>query len=439
MATVVPDGVDETTKSVFLMKEESGLLGMPSSILNITTATFFKGKVPTEDLKRRITELVQANPWLACRLKKEVDPSDKKKKPAMVFDTQPKREAIVADHYKEYSEADVQGDKKLKLSTIDISQPYQAICKAVGKTAGVHCTGSKCLGKNAPQFRVTVVPSADGGRFALLVSISHVIADGYTYYEILNLLSLNAPMKVLDPVRKSGFTESLKTALGKKEYNFPCCAGYLFNAIGNMMFGSKPKVRAHFIDKGKVAAAKAKEAGGSVPFVSTNDIVTSAFGKLTRTNVLEMAINMRDRLPSYTMADAGNLEWALYFRPKDFATPSLIRQSITTKDGKLGRCCAGSNTKLPGFWGAARKRIAIITNWSSNHTGECVLGNGCTQELHLPIYTMAPLEFGIVFKPTPDTLGLMTWSRHIKKGDFQQGGQGDGVFGELVSDRVFSS
>ena len=48
---------------------------MPSSTLNITTATFFKGKVPSEDLERRITELVQANPWLECRLKKEVGPS----------------------------------------------------------------------------------------------------------------------------------------------------------------------------------------------------------------------------------------------------------------------------------------------------------------------------------------------------------------------------
>jgi hypothetical protein len=410
---------------------------MPSSIFNITTATFFKGKVPTEDLERRITELVQANPWLACRLKKEVDPSDKKKKAAMVYDAQPKREAIVADHFKEYSVADVQGDKKKKLSTIDIGQPYQAICEAVGKTAGVHCTGSKCLGKNEPQFLVTAVPSADGERFALLVSISHVIADGYTYYEVLNLLSLNAPMKVLNPVRKSGFTESLKTTLGRKEYDFPMCAGYICNAIGNMMFGPKPKIHAHFIDKEKVAAVKAKEAaGGPVPFVSTNDIVTSAFGKLTRTNVLEMAINMRDRLPDFTIADAGNLEWAIYFRPQDFATPSLIRQALSSKDGKLGRCCAGSSTELPSFWEAARKRIAIITNWSSNHTGEWVLGDGCTQELHLPIYTTAPLDFGIVFKPTPGTLGLLTWTRHVQKDAFQQG---DGVFGDLVSERIFSS
>jgi len=369
-----------------------------------------------------------------------VDPSDKKKKVAMVYDAQPKLEAIVADHYREYSVADVQGDSTL--SDIDVSQTYEVICKAACKSDAMLVAGSKCVGKNEPQFRVTVVPSADGERFTLLVSISHVIADGYTYYEILNLLSLNAPMKVLNPVRKAGFTQSLEAALGKKESNFPMSPGYMCNAIGNMMFGSKPKIRARFIDQDKVAAVKAREAGSSVPFVSTNDIVTSEFGKLTRTNVLEMAIDMRDRLPGYTKADAGNLEFALYYRPEDFATPSLIRQSISSKDGKLGRCCTGSSTKLPGFWSASRKRIALITNWSSNHSGQCVLGDGCTQELHLPIYTQVPLEAGIVFKPTPGSLGLIHWQRPIKKSALQtsQGDQGgDSIFGELISDRVFSN
>ena len=305
---------EETTKSVFLMSpEESGLLMMPSSLVTILTVTFFKGKVPTEDLKRRITEIVQANPWLACRLKKQMNGEIGKKKPAMVYDTQPSADAIVADHYKEYCAADIQ-DKK-ELADIDVGQPYEAICKAVSKSDAKLSCGGACVGKNHPQFRVTAVPSADGERFALLVSLSHVIADGYTYYEILNLLSLNAPMKALNPIRTPGFSEALKEAVGKDTYDFPGSAGYIFNALGNMLFGSKPKIRAHFIDKDKVAAAKAKEAGGSVPFVSTNDVVTSTFGKLTRTNVLEMAIDMRERLPAFTKVDAGNYEFALYSRP----------------------------------------------------------------------------------------------------------------------------
>eukprot|EP00966_Prymnesium_polylepis_P253697 5863678-Prymnesium_polylepis.1 len=161
MAEVAPAAPSETTTTVFLMSpEESGLLFMPSDILNITTATFFKGKVPTEDLKRRIIEVVQANPWLACRLKKQVDPSDCKKKVAMVYAAQPTPEAIVADHYKEYSVADVQGDTK-NLSAIDVGQSYEAICKAA-KGEFLKTNGKQCIGKNEPQFRVIAVPSTDG-------------------------------------------------------------------------------------------------------------------------------------------------------------------------------------------------------------------------------------------------------------------------------------
>jgi len=281
------------------------------------------------------------------------------------------------------------------------------------------------------------VPSADGERFALLVSLSHVIADGYTYYEILNLLSLQLPMKALNPIRKRDFPTALEAALGKAEYAFPGSAGYMCNALANMIFGATPKIRAHFIDKGKVAAAKAKEqaVGGPVPFVSTNDVVTSAFGKITRANVLEMAIDMRERLPAYTKSDAGNYEFALYYRPVDFATPSQIRQAVMGKDGQYGRRCTGSRSQLPGFWGGAMGRIALITNWSSNHTGEITLGEGCMQELHLPLYSAPPLEAGIVFKPTPSTLGLITFGRHIDAAAFE--GEAS-VFGGLVSNRIFS-
>lgn len=431
MAKVAPDASQEAT-TVFLMSpEESGLLMMPSELLLIATATFFKGTVPSEDLKRRVVEIVQANPWLACRLKKLVN-ADGKKKPAIVYGEKPSPESILAYHYKEYSVADVQGDQK-GLAAIDVSQPYEAICKAVMKSDAKLSCGSKCVGKDEPQFRVTAVPSADGSRFALLISLSHVIADGYTYYEVLNLLSLSAPMKVLNPIRKPGFGPALKAAVGKVEYGFPGSAGYLCNALGNMICGSKPKIRAHWIDKDKVAAAKAKEAGGVVPFVSTNDVVTSVFGRLTRANALEMAIDMRNRLPAYDKADAGNYEFALYYRPADYATPSLVRQAVAGKDGEYGRRCTGSRTKLPGFWGALRGRIAIITNWSSNHSGEIALGDACAQELHLPLYSAPPLDAGIVFRPTPDALGLITFARSIKKGAFQ-----DQIFGELVSDRIFS-
>ena len=48
-------------------------------------------------------------------------------------------------------------------------------------------TGVKAVNKDAVQMKVTIVPDKSpsaGDQWALIVSISHTIADGYTYYEV---------------------------------------------------------------------------------------------------------------------------------------------------------------------------------------------------------------------------------------------------------------
>ena len=47
--------------------------------------------------------------------------------------------------------------------------------------------GVKAVNKDAVQMKVTIVPDENPGageQWALIVSISHTIADGYTYYQV---------------------------------------------------------------------------------------------------------------------------------------------------------------------------------------------------------------------------------------------------------------
>ena len=62
------------------------------------------------------------------------------------------------------------------------TSPGRAICTAYRGTTGV-----KAVNKDAVQMKVTIVPDKSpsaGDQWALIVSISHTIADGYTYYEV---------------------------------------------------------------------------------------------------------------------------------------------------------------------------------------------------------------------------------------------------------------
>ena len=57
----------------------------------------------------------------------------------------------------------------------------------VPRTAYRGTTGVKAVNKGAVQMKVTIVPDKSpsaGDQWALIVSISHTIADGYSYYEV---------------------------------------------------------------------------------------------------------------------------------------------------------------------------------------------------------------------------------------------------------------
>ena len=62
------------------------------------------------------------------------------------------------------------------------------------------CTGVKAVNKDAVQMKVTIVPDKSpsaGDQWALIVSISHTIADGYTYYEVRAPSHLSSPRLAL--------------------------------------------------------------------------------------------------------------------------------------------------------------------------------------------------------------------------------------------------
>ena len=147
------------------------------------------------------------------------------------------------------------------------------------------------------------------------MSISHTIADGYTYYQVYNMLSTSAEIKALSPVRKESFSVDLGGAMGKAESKIYLTASFALNSASSMMFGGAVKSRCRLVDPAMVKGGKAaaKEDGDS-DFVSTNDLLAAAWAKLTRAQLLEMPINLRNRLPGIGDTDAGNYEWAIFYQ-----------------------------------------------------------------------------------------------------------------------------
>ena len=86
---------------------------------------------------------------------------------------------------------------------ISPTTPYETLLESVERTGLAVKPGERLVDQpDEPLFRVTVFPGAEKGSSAVTVDISHVVADGHTYYRIFNMLGQNVPPQTLNVMRK---------------------------------------------------------------------------------------------------------------------------------------------------------------------------------------------------------------------------------------------
>lgn len=110
---------------------------------------------------------------------------------------------------------------------------YEQLVEKIKKTkAHVKEDAFGLMTRGLPYTRVTVAKK-DEANWALIFSISHVVADGYTYNKALCMLSGAAGSEIeseaivpLNPARHREIVANLKGAVGQKEV--PPCSFTLF-------------------------------------------------------------------------------------------------------------------------------------------------------------------------------------------------------------------
>lgn len=396
----------------------------------ISTITFFSGEAPKDAIRARLAAILAKNPWVAGRITRK----SKKERVHLVYDPEPADPSAAITSRGLFLEP----SPSTPLSLLSPEMDYASMHKALHGSLAEVTTGSKCLNKDEALLKLTIVPgSSAAGGFALVFSVSHAIADGHTYYMLFNMVSEANEVVALEPKRKDSFDKELVKAVGEGESKFWQRTSYMMNCIGNIVFGGKAKVAAYLVDPNKVKQEKEKfsSGDGGVGFVSTNDLLTSSFGRMIKARLLEVAVNFRSRL-SPKDTDAGNYEGALYLGNEDFAAPALVRKALSRGDGTYRRCGSEPPRPLPAGCEMARCRFGLITNWAT-FCKDITLGAGCTQTLHLPYFNPAeiPCEVWVVFKPTRDQLAVMVFTRHLELSKIQTNPMS--VLGECVAPAVF--
>ena len=397
--------------SFSLLEKESSrfVLMLPA----LSTITFYKGVPPIEFLQSRIHDIVAENPWLAGRL------VSLKNGLHISCYAEPNRKCLEIFEDRELCE----------------SLEYSQMCSRLRHLAVKE--GNQCMDKDEALFRVVVIVSSPR-HFAIFISFSHILGDGYTFYEIYGMLGEKSIPRamIFERIKSCEFQKSIEERFDG--IRWLQSAGAFVNIILTMLF-RRVSATVHKIEPSWVEKEKAVFACSDVPMISTNDVLTSWFFRLVRCDVGLMALNLRNRLPFCThdhagyrrlqihprcdaflskivpikpgsnltdgMWYAGNYSTSLAFQPADYAAPTLIRRSLSS----LRRAVTAA---LPGFFRSLFCRIAVVSNWASFYRD--VILPGAELGAHLPYADPAAHAFpvAILFRPRMDALALLTLGRY---------------------------
>lgn len=292
--------------------------------------------------------------------------------------------------------------------------PYRQLEKAIAKSSVLVKTGTTCVKKQLPFTKLTLCPNADGSSFAVIFSMSHVVANGNGYYAVQNMLADNSEIFAIDPVRNEAFFKQGPELVGKKEMASMMSTPAILNSIGCMLFGKKPTLHCFLIDEAKLTAAK-EQAKGQAPFISTNDILTSGFGLASCPKMLLMAFDFRGRVEGLSDKNAGNYNGGCLYDKATYSSPAAIRSSLQGKP-PYSRC-----DPLPGAMTRTTCKCSVITNWASMSKGDLTIP-GCTQTLHVPyvVSSEACWDTAVVFKARPGQVAMMMFVKNTSVKELQE-------------------
>jgi len=383
-------------KNLPLLPIESSLLA--KYIIGVSSISFFEGDLQKSKafIEERFKNVCELNPWLLGRL------IDKKSSDLLVLEYDEEiRDEILnkALHY----------NSKNSNLKINSKMDYETILK---QTAPYLVQNPKTIiNTDALVSALVFQPLEDkANEFAMIFSLSHSIVDGHSYYKILNMLFADEKIIALNVERKSNLSTKLKEAVSLSSYNYFASFAHVGNALRGSIFAKKSRASAYYIDDDKINRAKSQKID-TLPFVSSNDIITSGFFSLIGARVGFMAVNFRDKIKGLVQEDAGNYEGAILYDKEIYSSPSLIRKYLSQ-----GIPYPTTSRPLPQFLEALFCKLGLISNWSS-FAKELRVGNA-KQVLHLPLLgniSYSPYDVCIIFRANKDKKGIVLIHKNLSQ------------------------
>jgi hypothetical protein len=429
-----------------LMDSETNML----YVTPIPTVSFYKGDLDSSLISNRLEEILTVNPWLAGRLTRSHDLS---------------LASLHSEHFdrstlsRYYQEIVIDNTKLSKEKRFHETSSLEVLLSHV--ESYFVKKGIDCINKDEVLFKVVVIKvmdnnddNDDGGdvnnndaakgekkkelsiiRTVVLVCMSHVLGDGYTYYNIFSSLDRSKEIVRLNAFRKSDIFLSKMEEIQGSAYMNLLKSPLLFGCfMWNILFASQPtiqfyKVNNEIIKKMKSQFQTSTNDGSMSPslslaitasekkdssFVSTNDILSSWFFQKCQSTYGFIAINARNRIKELGNTLAGKYVTLIFYDPEDYSDPRNIRRSLP----RLSSHKEAGQSKVLSIWDYVKFNVASVTNWATFfHQVEYNIEKN-PFIIHYPLISKKECgtkDFLVIFAPKKDEIGLFLMSRSLNE------------------------
>ena len=345
---------------------------------SITTVRFYESKDGTgdfegavADLHMRVNVLLSNNLWLAGRL---VSSDDSVKLSAPLRLSEGGSKAIGC-----FSEF-IRPEFAIRPGMLQQEMRERVLHHGRARV----CIGRDAVDKDEPLFIVSVVAaSRDAMDFAVVISMSHVIADGSTYGKLLEMLQPEAfnngndhadmkvePLLQFDRVSEFDEEPAVFPPLGfaltlRKRFKVNM---FLHDKIVRL-FKPSPHPRSFEVSQSWIQEQKKLHVPtAEAPFISTSDIITSWYLSREKYEVGMMVADLRNRPDALREAkvnssNAGNYIGIMPFKEDLYSTPAGIRSLLVNNlQSQYGE------EDIPLFWNFIRgPHIGVVTQVRSQY------------------------------------------------------------------------
>jgi hypothetical protein len=411
----------------------------------IPTVTFYKGDLDTSLITSRLEEILTVNPWLTGRLVRLYN------LPVGSLYSKNFDKSSLSQYFQEVIIDNTKLSKERRFHETSSLEVLLSHVEGYFVKKGINC-----INKDDVLFKVIVIKVIDYSdddeegegerkvkkqpsitRTVVLVCMSHMLGDGYTYYNIFASLDRANEIVPLDPVRKPDlFLAKMEEIQGpsfmklmKSPLLFACF-------MWNILFAGQPNIQFYKVNSNEVKRIKSqlqtsqsgsispsplaitssekKHDSSSSSFLSTNDIVSSWFFQKCQSTYGFIAINARNRMKEIVSNLAGNYVTLIFYDQEDFPDPGNMRESLA----RLSSHKEEGQSKIPSTWDLMKFNVSSVTNWATFFHQVEYNKEKNPFIIHYPLISRKECgtkDFLVIFAPKKDETGLFIMSRSLNE------------------------